>query len=823
MFPVAAQTSKQLDPSTLRSLAEDLRTACAQARAKPEQFAQIFEFLVRAARIESSGLDDANSDWLAERASELDVPPALRRDLVEAAAELETRRLLSTLVKDAAQDEESRDWLRRRTETKKPPEHLVEELLRCEVPAVRELGARAAICWEVLLTVASAVLVYDANEEALDGLVSTAGRDSRLREAIALIAVCRSTSATAASTVAPLEAIGRSPCWLHSDPRADPVLRVDGHWPGCDDLARMPGRHELLTKTLDILFLAKRADLAVPILLEVPERAIADLLRDEVKGWQSSPELVTLLVQGRPEFDPGIVADLCGLFLRLPAQPRNHLSSRPYAPWRLLDMDDTLAGMLRAFVSGLLDSLPRVADAFDLTYWRVPNRRLDELIERFRTSPAGKVAGKLATLEDRGAARAAFLAWFASYASPADWDGIFAFHASPIRRLDVLWPRLSTEVAADIVAAAFADDGLMVSFPERPDWSRILTSIARSSREAPVRADALALKIRAGEDVPEVEDPAVLTGALRRLTKERMFHPGAVPLLSRLFKTSDEVLLADLPELSAVLAPALDHAHRVRDVAGPSGVERLTRLRKRLVAAVAMIPVDEARSILRRSPGPLAETVAASIKMPRALRLAATFVALEAPDFDPRRCDISDDVELIVDSFAEMRRAHSSRMETARQHLVRVALNALVREPPRHEDFDEQSMPHFRLREALRETLNAFPEAVAFAVEHLTASLSRSLRDFLSRGLPLQDKDRAVAWLRAIGKLRDPRVTAVLEGNILSLANAGLGLIADQALRDATLADDLSDGSRVVLAIRSLRRDSQAPSASPPQASWTPP
>jgi hypothetical protein len=806
-IPMEPQRCKLLDSSTLRSLVEDLPTACAQARSSPGQFEQIFDSVVRDARPESRNLDDANAEWLTQRASEADVSPALRRALAKTFPEIvKSSRFLSVLVADAAEEKESLELLRQHSEVREPREYLIEMLLRSASAAVRKVGARAATRWGLLLTVAAAVLIHDREEDELETLAATSGRHSRLREAIALIAVCRSTPATAAAAVDALAAAGPSLCWLRCDPRVG-SLRVHGKFPGCDDLARMPNSHDLLTKTLNILFGAKRLDLAVPILLDRSPRTIADLLRDEIKGWQSSPEIVQLLVRACPDIEPGIVADLCGLFLPVPAEPRNHLSSREYLPWqRSVPYGGVPGRMLAAFVSRIASLIPRTEDPFEgVDCWFALKQGLGELSEAFRASPAGQVAEKLAELEDREAALAVYLAWFERYAAPTDWDGIFVVQSVPVHpnRLDVFWPRVSTEMAAEIVADVFADHGWMLPRVPRPDWSQILTRIALSSAATGVRADAVALKILAGEDVPEICDTAVLTRALQRLIKGGQLPSSALPVLLQFLKSSDEQLLGDTAGLSFVLGPVIDHAARTGDLDGEGGVERLTRLRRRLFEAIARLPLDEARSRIARMTPRLAERLAASTKTPRPLRVVAIFRAVEASDFDPKRCDVSDDVAVIADAFVELRRVPSPRMKAA-EYLVRVALNAIVHEPPQIDDFDQQSMPHFRLRDGLRDTLNAYPEVAAFAADHLATALSRSLRGFLSNGMPSQDKAPAVAWLRAIGKLRDPRPATVLEQNVPSLASAGLAEVAEEALREARMADEASMGPRVVLAIRNL-------------------
>lgn len=815
--------ARKLVDNTLRNLIEHVPTALTQATQFPDQAGQIIEAF-RATQRDIRHLDHSDCDRLVEAALAASVGPELRRYVARESDAMKNPSFVSAIVNDAAVDSESLQFLR--DFKLDASEEQLRTMLKSPSIPVREFGARLAIHHRRFLAIAAATLMHDGNAEVIRQLAGASIPRSPLREAHALAEILFARPCTSSEAAKALEAVGSTPSWL-SNEALDPALGPLWISP-YGNVAPILNSIDRVRMTLLTLIDAVRPDLAVPILMGWRP---ALLLGNDVERLRSAPDFVGRLAQTRPDVPGHILAELCALFGSRVVQFRS--LSR--------DTEENAANLLPGFLLDVLSNMSSAIAPFWVTLRQTSvYAGLAEVQKSFLESAPASVGMKLASLEQRPQTVEAFRAWFETGARAEHWDGLVAVLAVQYGGLPVeaVWPRVTTETAALIAAAAWEAD-LSTPLMPRPDLPGILVRIALSRASASVRAQALAGARRCSVQPPLIDDLDVLTLALMRSIENGRCPADTWPYVVELFEHSDDELLSARPWISRVGAAALDTAAEAGETAGPAGVERLARLcfkilaakidpshgyhdgalwlstrmwqedevrRRQLVDTLSKLGPDEVDSFLARMPERLVEQLARSGSTPPRIRARALLYALNSSAFDPKRCDVSGDPEALARACEGFKSFDSSNFKATAEYLIRACINAFVRHLPSLAEMEEQSSPWFRLRESLRELLIAYPKLSTFASEHLAERLSGVLREFVNNRTSQRSTTDASCWIRAAGKLKDPRPMSVVRMHASALKNAGLPAAIEEAVSNDP-RETLAANVRVILALRELRKD----------------
>jgi hypothetical protein len=822
---------ESLDEAKLRLLAEDPEAALYEALVKPQYFGSILAFLIDVSRVDLSKLNTPMQLALSERAANEEVTPVLRRSIARAlppAARLP--RLVLAIIEDASKDVDALALLGEWSRAGLLHHFYSEPLLVSSLPALRELAARSLIQAGVHFAKAVDVLVLDGKRDLVLELAGKSKDANGLRSALAFVSGMRATPPTAAQAAADVGALNDIAEWL-------------GKWEGqvwpLEGPTAPVGFLGLLGRAMSTCRDGGRLDVAVRVLAAVEPERWAWILREEA-GWDRHPEFLTLLLESRPDVSPGVLADLCGLFSVEAPLPRERVPffGEETTGWKCFEQRPPI-DMLPLFVVDALQE-GRAPDR-NLGFLRADEfafkGELDELDKAFRASPPGRVAAKLANIVDPEC-KAAFRAWFERRAVAEDWDAAFGTAArAPYRSawVGAFWPFVSHSLASRIASSALRHAPIGHALLGRRDLAEILTGLVETSDDPVVRLSALVCIVKGGGDVRSVTNSRLLARTIAYLIEEGAFLAAAEPLVARLFMNSDGDLLDALPWLSGVIGPALNRAGLVHTETGPQGERRLVEVclaslkvrrddysdvgvwlgapcwardkvaRRRLAEGLGGLPDKEIPRLMRAMPGDLAWRLAASPATPVAWRAATAAKAFGDPAFDPKRCSISDDPEVVARVMDELQYLHPDEVAAAK-HIVRAAINLFAHRPPNREQLDEQAAPYFRVREGFRVRVLSSNEVATFAVEHLAQTLSDELRTFVKKNLPRDECDRANALIAAAARLEDLRPISVVKMNSEALGKAGLG----DAVREVTMSTDdepqMSDATRAMLAFRALRR-----------------
>jgi hypothetical protein len=234
------------------------------------------------------------------------------------------------------------------------------------------------------------------------------------------------------------------------------------------------------------------------------------------------------------------------------------------------------------------------------------------------------------------------------------------------------------------------------------------------------------------------------------------------------------------------------------------------RARRKLAETFAQLSHSDLRWLIRRMPVSLATAWARSNKTPRFVRLEAAWMALYAPDFDPKDCNLSDDAWLVAGLFEKFDRA-GERPISVLEVLLRAAVNLLVR---RHADSmsEEHLEACSRVRMYVRQWVLMESELGAKLARTLREDLAdriwNALREVHHDGKELIPSVQVVeAWLNCASVLRDRRLLDAVERLEPALRDPERAALAE-ALQGAK--EDLkhppleNDSTVVVLALKEL-------------------